>query len=311
MSPRLQLVSTCLLLPLRTLAMAAPALALAAPVAAQTGSHAAPIVALGSFASEADANARAVITATAEPGAVHLNFYGVEQGRSKPWFSAELKPAPNGRDLVGTWRDRSGFLFATVRVTPLGDQRSINIAFDEPMDSIATQSLPALHLGLFHAETRDDRPAPLPGPQPAPRPSPPVLTPPQPPAPPSGPVASTGFKPLRRVDVRLDRLWEARGYPTRQVHAFVTVRNVSAQPQYITSGYLKAVLSDSDGVAQERNQVWRASAEPAALFNSTPVVQPGAELKIRYVFIPDDGSQPATLTLSEGDKRAEFPAGGF
>jgi hypothetical protein len=30
---------------------------------------------------------------------------------------------------------------------------------------------------------------------------------------------------------------------------------------------------------------------------------------IRYVFAPDEGSQPATLTLSKGDKRAEFAAG--
>ena len=143
---------------------------------------------------------------------------------------------------------------------------------------------------------------------------PPVATPPAlppvvtPPLPPSSPAA-TSFKPLRRFDVRLDRLVEARGYPTRQVHAFVTIKNASATPQHITSGLLKAVLADSDGVAQERSQVFRASGEPAALFSSTPVVQPGAELMIRYVFIPDEGSRPATFTLSEGDKRAEFPAG--
>jgi|GEM_PF-5192255 len=151
-------------------------------------------------------------------------------------------------------------------------------------------------------------PQPTPGAPPvvdAPPAPPPVVTPP-PPAP--GPVVAGAFKPLRRFDVRLDRLWEARGYPTRQVHAFVTIRNASPTPQYITSGFLKALLTDADGVAQERGQVYRAAAEPAALFNSTPVVQPGAELKIRYVFIPDEGSAPATFTLSEGDKRAEFPA---
>jgi|GEM_PF-4033708 len=156
-------------------------------------------------------------------------------------------------------------------------------------------------------------------------PAPPVVTPPQtppvvtppapppvatPPAPPSGPVA-VAFKPLRRVDVRLDRLVEARGYPTRQVHAFVTVKNASPTPQYVTSGFLKASLADADGVAQERSQVYRASGEPAALFGAAPVVQPGAELRIRYVFTPDEGSVPATLTLAEGDKRAEFPAGGL
>lgn len=124
----------------------------------------------------------------------------------------------------------------------------------------------------------------------------------------AGSVTDGAFKPLRQFDVRLDRLWEARGYPTRQVHAFVTIKNVSARPQYITSGFLTAVLTDADGVAQERRQVWRASAEPAALFTATPVVQPGAELKIRYVFTPDAGATPERLTLSEGDRQAEFQA---
>ncbi len=139
-------------------------------------------------------------------------------------------------------------------------------------------------------------------------PSLPVVTPPTP-APTAPASTPAAFRSLNRFDVRLDRLWEARGYPTRQVHAFVTVKNVSASPQYLTSGLIKAVLTDGDGVAQERNQLWRASAEPAALFNSTPVVQPGAELKVRYVFNPDEGSTPSTLTLSEGGKRVEFGAG--
>ena len=140
-------------------------------------------------------------------------------------------------------------------------------------------------------------------------PVPSTPAPPSSPGPsPADPVPVGAFKPLGQFDVRLDRLWEARGYSTRQVHAFVTIKNVSARPQYITSGFLKAVLSDADGVAQERNQVWRASAEPAALFNSTPVVQPGAELKIRYVFNPDAGAVPERFTLSEGDRRAEFQA---
>ena len=143
-----------------------------------------------------------------------------------------------------------------------------------------------------------------------PQPVPPVVTTPPAPTPPApAPAETAGFKPLRRVDVRLDRIVEARGTPTRQVHAFVTIRNVSATQQYISSGYLRAILTDADGVAQERNQVWRASGEPAGLFSSTPVVQPGAELKLRYVFNPDEGSRTATFALSEGDKRVEFQAG--
>lgn len=156
--------------------------------------------------------------------------------------------------------------------------------------------------------------ASTPAPAPAPTPTAPTST--SAPASPSGPespaspAAPAAFRPLDKVDVRLDRLVEARGTPTRQVHAFVTLKNASASPQYVTSGFLRAVLTDADGVAQERNQVWRASGEPAALFNSTPVVQPGAELKVRYVFNPDPGSVPQSLRLSQGDAAAEFAAGG-
>jgi hypothetical protein len=90
------------------------------------------------------------------------------------------------------------------------------------------------------------------------------------------------------------------------VHAFVTVKNTSATPQYFT-GWLKVVLADADGVSEERSQPYRASGEPAALFASTPVIQPGGELKARYIFIPELDAQFTSITLSEGGKRAEFP----
>lgn len=161
-------------------------------------------------------------------------------------------------------------------------------------------------------------PQPQPGPQPQPEPNPEPLPGPGPqpggepqPQPQPEPQAPSVYKALNRFDVRLDKVIEARGYPTRQVHAFVTLKNVATSQQYITSGIIRAVLTDTDGVAQERNQVWRTTVEPAALFNSTPVVAPGAELKIRYVFNPDNGSVPANLTLSEGGKTAEFPVSGF
>jgi hypothetical protein len=130
-------------------------------------------------------------------------------------------------------------------------------------------------------------------------------------SPPATDPATTSFKPLNRVDVRVDRVVVARGYPTHQVHAFVTVRNTSAVPQYFTSGFLKAVLADADGVSWERSQPYRASGEPAELFGSTPVIQPGGELRARFIFMPEDGAQLTSLTLSEGDKRAEFPVGGL
>jgi hypothetical protein len=124
---------------------------------------------------------------------------------------------------------------------------------------------------------------------------------------PPGPVALAAFKPLNRIDVRVDRVVVARGYPIHQVHAFLTVKNTSASPQYFTSGFMKAVLADADGVSWERSQPYRSSGEPAALFGSTPVMQPGGELKVRYIFLSEPDARPTSLTLSEGGQRAEFP----
>jgi hypothetical protein len=142
---------------------------------------------------------------------------------------------------------------------------------------------------------------PGPGPGPAPGPGP------GPAQPPPGEVPNPGFKPLNRLDVRVDRVQVARGYPTHQVHAFLTVKNTSASPQYFTSGFMKVVLADADGAGQERSQPYRASEEPAALFPATPVIQPGGELRVRYVFTPAQGDVMVSLTASEGGKQAVFP----
>jgi len=125
------------------------------------------------------------------------------------------------------------------------------------------------------------------------------------------PPVGAAFKPLNRVDVRVDRVMVARGYPTHQVHAFVTVKNTSASPQYFTSGYLKALLTDADGVSLERSQPYRASGEPAALFAATPVIQSGGELKVRYIFVPPEDAALTSLTLIKGGKRADFPVNGL
>jgi hypothetical protein len=159
-------------------------------------------------------------------------------------------------------------------------------------------------------------PAPSqPAPPSAPTPSqpggpPPASSPPSTGAGQPAPVPA-GFRPLNRVDVRVDRVAVARGYPTHQVHVFVTVKNSSATPQYFTSGFVKVVLSDADGAGWERSQPYRASGEPAALFSATPVIQPGGELKVRYVFMPDPGARLSSLVLSEGGRQAAFPVGGL
>jgi hypothetical protein len=45
---------------------------------------------------------------------------------------------------------------------------------------------------------------------------------------------------------------------------------------------------------------------------STPVIQPGGELKVRYIFLSDPDARLTSLTFVDGPKRAEFrPAGGL
>jgi hypothetical protein len=159
-------------------------------------------------------------------------------------------------------------------------------------------------------QQQPQQPAPQ---QPAPQQPAPQQPAPQQPAPQvpqvpaqNPPPVAAAFKPLNRVDVRVDRVVVARGYPTHQVHVYVTMKNTSASPQYHT-GWLKVVLADADGVSWERSQPYSASREPAALFAETPVIQPGGELRSRYIFTPEVDAQLSTLTLSEGGKSAVFP----
>jgi len=110
-----------------------------------------------------------------------------------------------------------------------------------------------------------------------------------------------------RFDVRLERLERPRG--SRVVRAVVTVRNATETVQYLTSGALRAILTDADGVGQERNQFWRGSGDPPALFSGTPTVQPGAAITVRFVFNPDM-PQLDTLTLIDAGERVEFRLSG-
>lgn len=228
------------------------------------------------------------------------------------WRSAEgeaavtpvpFTPAQDGRTLAGRLPDGTRVLIERntqgqvllVRPTPGGTPTSVE-------------------LNRTAGTAADPTPSPAPAPANNGPATPASPTPPAPsPGPGSGssPQASVEFRPLNRVGVRVDRVVVARGYPTHQVHAFVTVKNTSAVPQYFTSGFLKAILVDGDGVSYERSQPYRASGEPAELFGSTPVIQPGGELRVRYVFVPDESSPPTSLTLSEGDRRAEFPVSGL
>ncbi len=223
-------------------------------------------------------------------------------------YLMDLKPTADNRGLEGTWHSTAaGSVREWTSMVPSTDGRAMTASFGgtagvhgkRVLNGVlkSTESQPAPDICVAHAPNPSGGgPAPQPQPQPQPTPE---------------PDTSEAYRSLNKFDVRLDKVVEARGYPTRQVHVFVTIKNATTTQQYITSGFMRAVLTDTDGVGQERNQVWRANVEPTALFNNTPVVKPGAELAIRYVFMPDSGAVPAALTLSEGGKTLEFPVTGF
>ena len=111
------------------------------------------------------------------------------------------------------------------------------------------------------------------------------------------------FQRLQPFDVRFDQLERPRG--SQVVRAVVTIRNVGEQVQYLASGTFRAILTDADGAAQERNQIWQGSGEPAQVFNSTPALQPDAELTVRFTFNPDI-RELDSLVLMRGEERIEF-----
>jgi hypothetical protein len=212
----------------------------------------------------------------------------------------------DGNSLEGEW---SGLLGATptrFRLILTNNGTDFESRLVEPSGQLGR----LLWSGYSEARRVAVQPRPV---EPAPQqPAPQQPAPQQPQVPAQNPPpAVAAFKSLNRVDVRLDRVVVARGYPTHQVHAFVTVKNASPGPQYFTSGFMKVLLTDADGVALERSQPYRASGEPAELFAATPVIQPGAELKARYIFVPPVDAQLTTVTLSEGGKSASFPVSGL
>lgn len=118
-----------------------------------------------------------------------------------------------------------------------------------------------------------------------------------------GQVSDDGFKPLGRYGVKLET---TEGRDDNRYQVIATLKNRTSGPLYLTSGEIYVFLEDQDGAAQQTGQVMRASAEPPAPFNSTPVIQPGATLRVRWIFRPDDIEKVAKVTFREGAKSADF-----
>jgi hypothetical protein len=93
-----------------------------------------------------------------------------------------------------------------------------------------------------------------------------------------------------------------------RVQVVAVLKNRGAAPAYLTSGVIAVSIADADGVAQETRQFVRATGEPPALFNATPVVAPGATIRVRFLFRPDNTeSPPAKVVFTEGARSVEFP----
>jgi hypothetical protein len=214
--------------------------------------------------------------------------------------------APSGeptRYLTGAWQAAvTGVAGAgAVRIDPSEDGTSFSGTYTRLVNGVArTEGWSGRRVATnpVPAET-PPAPGPISSPMPAPAPA-------QGPAPAPSPVESAGFRSLRKFDVRVDRVVSARD--AQRVDVFVTVKNASAQPQYIPSGTLQVMLEDSAGVAKQNGQVLRPTEAGREHFASTPVVAPGRELRVKYSFHPDTGTSPSRVTIMEGDKSADFPA---
>lgn len=230
-------------------------------------------------------------------------------------YLMDLRPSTDGLRLDGTWlRAVPNAAREPVTMTVAGDGKTMTVRLGgsgkihgRTMLSgvlVNAESQPAPDSCVGYAPNPgnpaeepkpepEPRPAPQPGPQPEPQPDP-------------APQPAAGFKPLMKYDVRVDRVVAARDQP--RIDVFVTLRNGTKGPVYATSGALMVRLEDADGVGKVNGQILRATPEGRVHFASTPVIEPGGELRAKFSFHPDPGADgtPDRVIITEGDKRAEF-----
>ena len=117
---------------------------------------------------------------------------------------------------------------------------------------------------------------------------------------------SGDFRQVAKWDVRLDRIELPRDDDL--VHVYLTFRNASHGVLWQTQ-CVQVRLGSDDGVTEQNGQSLRSVEGPPILFDRPPAVDPGAELKAKFVFSRRSGTNPARATVIEGDRRAEFAAG--
>jgi hypothetical protein len=234
-------------------------------------------------------------------------------------YLMDLRPSADGLRLDGTWlRAVPNAAREPVTMTVAGDGKTMTAklggkgtihgrgALNGVLVNAESSPAPDSCVGYApNPGTPAEQPKPQPEPEPQPTPRPEPRPAPQPgPQPDPAPQPAAGFQPLMKYDVRVDRVVAARDQA--RIDVFVTLRNATKGPVYATSGALMVRLEDSDGVGKVTGQIFRPTPDGREHFASTPVIEPGGQLRAKYSFIPDAGTTPGRVIITEGDKRAEF-----
>ncbi|RZJ46867.1 MAG: hypothetical protein EON87_02950 [Brevundimonas sp.] len=114
-----------------------------------------------------------------------------------------------------------------------------------------------------------------------------------------------GFAPLGAWSVRVDRVENPR--EDRLVHVYLTLRNDSTR-QLMQTENISVLFEDSTGITVESGQGLKAEPGYPQLFGSPPpVVEPGREIRTKFVFDRNRGASAVRVTVQEGqDYSADF-----
>lgn len=120
------------------------------------------------------------------------------------------------------------------------------------------------------------------------------------------PLGTGAFKPLSKLDVRVDRAGGARD---GKFEAFLTFRNPGRQPLSINSAEQRLSGINSDGSPVTAGAIFSIRGERGVNDGlPTPVyVEAGGQIRVRYVF---DNAPTGTLTITDGKVTQTFTPGG-
>lgn len=110
----------------------------------------------------------------------------------------------------------------------------------------------------------------------------------------SEPAGAGGYQAISKTwQVKFDG---AQPFKDAEVHVFVSIKNATDTDQYISPGTFIPNLINQEAEGITNRAVYRASGDPAIEFR--PTVPAGGEVRIRYIFRPEQGTaQPKAFTL--------------